>query len=95
MNDKIKDMGKISENEEVSTEDLEDVSGGRAYITHDGYFVRPNRPFVRPVIEYGGPRPKLRPLTPEDLKKLEERKKKKEREEKIEQMLKLAREIDE
>ena len=88
MSDKIKDTEKISENEEIIAEDLEDVSGGRAYI-HD-------RPF-RPMMKYGGPdmfRPELKHLTPEEQKKLEEEKKKKEREKKIEQILKLAREID-
>ena len=85
MNDKIKDTEKISENEEVIAEDLEDVSGGRAYITHDGSFVRPNRPFVGPMVnKYGGPdmyRPR-KLLTPEEQKKLEEERKKKELEEK-------------
>ena len=95
MSDKIKE----NENEEITAEDLDDVAGGKAFPSLREIYVpllRP-RPFEPLLYKYGGPPPKPiipKPLTPEEQKKLEEERKK-EREKKIEQILKLAREIDE
>ena len=91
MSDKIKDTEKMNENEEITTEDLDDVAGGKTFPSLREIYVPRIGPFkpshVQPVLnKYGGPLPK--PLTPEEQKKLE-------REKKIEQILKLARELDE
>ena len=94
MSDKIKDTEKMNKSKEITTEDLDDVAGGKAFLSG----LVPTLIFENPgVCKYGGPdmyRPKPKPLTPEEQKKLEEERKK-EREKKIEQILKLARELDE
>ena len=79
--------------QKVSAEDLDDVAGGKAFYENPAFsYIK-----ERHLKKYGGPdmyRPKPKPLTPEEQKKLEEERKK-EREKKIEQILKLARELDE
>ena len=78
MSDKIKDTEKMNENREITAEDLDGVAGGRIR-----YYIPM---FESPTVcKYGGPdmyRPKPKPLTPEEQKKLEEERKKKELEEK-------------
>ena len=76
MSDKIKDTEKMNENREITAEDLDGVAGGRAFDTSE--FIR-SLSDRRVMMMYGGRdiyRPKPKPLTPEEQKKLEERKKK-------------------
>ena len=82
MSDKIKDTEEMNENKEITAEDLDGVAGGRAFDTRE--FIR-SLPDRRVMMMYGGRdiyRPKPKPLTPEEQKKLEEERKNKELEEK-------------
>lgn len=92
MDDKIKDTEKMSENEEVTAENLDGVAGGKGQVRRPirrPWWWRPNLepmpPARRPYI------PPLEPiLTPEELKKIkekmEEERKKRESEEKMNQV---------
>lgn len=82
MDDKIKNTEKMSENEEITAEDLEDVSGG---------VIEPVKPIQCLAKAYGFIEHKsLRSLTPEEWKKIkekmEEERKKRESEEKMNQV---------
>lgn len=88
MKKNIEESDSNETTQELSSKDLDGVSGGK---------IEPIYARAYTGRKYGGPsiyRPRPKPLTPEEQKKLEEEKKK-EREKKIEQILKLAREIDE
>ena len=88
MNDKIKGTEKMNENEKITAEDLDSVAGGKGKVVfNDLAIVGPH------LLAYGGP-PRTKGLK-ELMEEREREKKKKEREKKIEQILKLAREIDE
>ena len=95
MSDKIKDTEKMNENEEITTEDLDDVAGGKVpvYKKKPGNCIDWRRSIM--LTAYGGPDIIPKPLSLEEWKKMKEERKKKEREKKIEQILKLARELDE
>ncbi len=73
---RVQDAVSNEATQEVSAEDLDGVAGGRAFDTRE--FIR-SLPDRRVAMMYGGRdiyRPKPKPLTPEEQKKLEERKKK-------------------
>ena len=86
MSDKIKDTEKMNENREITAEDLDGVAGGKASVNKKiPYHLIGNSIDRRMLLMYGGRdiyRPKPKPLTPEEQKKLEEERKNKELEEK-------------
>lgn len=75
MSDKIKNTEEMNKSKEITTEDLDDVAGGKVIPARMAYgFPRFNDNIL---MEYGGPSPKLiipKPLTPEEKKKLEREK---------------------